>query len=450
MSKAPKILSLLLVCVMLFATLFIPASAAVFTRGDEDPAKINIKYEVAKVDQAQTQDGTGNVYTGDDIYAVTVYAKASQGIDTLQATIHYNKKHFAPMMLWDAEYGDLYVGNDTYYADMGEGASYMYALGAAWNNTGMYRANGSTASSTGLAKVIGLGNSNASPVAINVEYVSPDHPNFVDYNPGLDVENYGIIYANLDDAVLPKNAYLNVVEGVTINQDWVNMITLYFQRLPGVTDEECVGDVFGTITDCTKGIDGTTDASGNPSYAPNTWSSGNPGCNIVSNAVVTAEEPAGPAVTKTQAEVKMTLNEDKTAVDYAAAPFQFRVISSISEDDWNTYFKGDGSNIESVGFVAYKGDGAFDMETAKSVAMGGSAADYQAAKTDYIQKVDGQPANFGARIDFTARENVKDVTYIAFVQYDTDRFAFYDTSFDADLNSNYDEIVSQYAEFIAG
>lgn len=167
------------------------------------------------------------------------------------------------------------------------------------------------------------------------------------------------------------------------------------------------------------------------------------------NAVVKVGE-AGPAVTKTQAEVKMTLNEEKTAVDYAAAPFQFRVISSISEDDWNTYFNGDGSNINSVGFVAYKGDGAFDMETAKSVAMGGSAADYQAAKTDYIQKVDGQPANFGARIDFTARENVKDVTYIAFVQYDTDQYAFYDTSFDADLNSNYDDIVSQYAGFIAG
>lgn len=170
----------------------------------------------------------------------------------------------------------------------------------------------------------------------------------------------------------------------------------------------------------------------------------------VPQASIGTPAPAGPAVTKTQAEVKMTLNEEKTAVDYAAAPFQFRVISSISEDDWNTYFNGDGSNINSVGFVAYKGDGAFDMETAKSVAMGGSAADYQAAKTDYIQKVDGQPANFGARIDFTARENVKDVTYIAFVQYDTDQYAFYDTSFDADLNSNYDDIVSQYAGFIAG
>ena len=167
------------------------------------------------------------------------------------------------------------------------------------------------------------------------------------------------------------------------------------------------------------------------------------------NAMVTVGE-AGPVVTKTQAEVKMTLNEDKTAVDYAAAPFQFRVISSISEDDWNTYFNGDGSNIESVGFVAYKGDGAFDMETAKSVAMGGSAADYQAAKTDYIQKVDGQAANFGARIDFTARENVKDVTYIAFVQYDTDQYAFYDTSYSVALNQNYDSIVSQYAGFIAG
>lgn len=168
------------------------------------------------------------------------------------------------------------------------------------------------------------------------------------------------------------------------------------------------------------------------------------------NAIVTIGE-AGPAVTKSNAEVKMVLNAEKNAVDFSAdKAFQFRVTSSISEEDWNTYFGGNGQNINAVGFVAYNGDGAFDMETAKSVAKGGSAAGYTAATTDYIQKVDGQPANFGARIDFTARENVKDVTYIAFVQYDTDQFAFYDTSFDADLNSNYDEIVSQYAGFIAG
>ena len=187
---------------------------------------------------------------------------------------------------------------------------------------------------------------------------------------------------------------------------------------------------------------GTSPAS--TAFASNTYD----GTAAVATATVGTPAPAGPAVTKTQAEVKMTLNEEKTAVDYAAAPFQFRVISSISEDDWNTYFNGDGSNIESVGFVAYKGDGAFDMETAKSVAMGGSAADYQAAKTDYIQKVDGQAANFGARIDFTARENVKDVTYIAFVQYDTDQYAFYDTSYSVALNTNYDTIVRDYAGFI--
>lgn len=169
----------------------------------------------------------------------------------------------------------------------------------------------------------------------------------------------------------------------------------------------------------------------------------------VATATIGEAAPAGPAVTKSNAEVKMVLNAEKNAVDFSAdKAFQFRVTSSISEEDWNTYFGGNGQNINAVGFVAYNGDGAFDMETAKSVAKGGSAAGYTAATTDYIQKVDGQPANFGARIDFTARENVKDVTYIAFVQYDTDQFAFYDTSFDADLNSNYDKLVSQYASFI--
>lgn len=163
---------------------------------------------------------------------------------------------------------------------------------------------------------------------------------------------------------------------------------------------------------------------------------------------VASDEPVvtGPAVTKSNAEVKMVLNAEKNAVDFSAdKAFQFRVTSSISEEDWNTYFNGNGKNINAVGFVAYNGDGAFDMETAKSVAKGGSAAGYTAETTDYIQKVDGQPANFGARIDFTARKNVKDVTYIAFVQYDTDQFAFYGTSYSAALNSNYDELVSQYA-----
>lgn len=224
--------------------------------------------------------------------------------------------------------------------------------------------------------------------------------------------------------------YMRLKDGVAPGSYEVGFNAKQFARLTGTyTTQDSVAAL---------GIDANT---GSASIAPEHVT--------YTNAIVKVGE-AGPAVTKTQAEVKMTLNEEKTAVDYAAAPFQFRVISSISEDDWNTYFNGDGSNINSVGFVAYKGDGAFDMETAKSVAMGGSAADYQAAKTDYIQKVDGQPANFGARIDFTARENVKDVTYIAFVQYDTDQYAFYDTSFDADLNSNYDDIVSQYAGFIAG
>jgi hypothetical protein len=224
--------------------------------------------------------------------------------------------------------------------------------------------------------------------------------------------------------------YMRLKDGVAPGSYEVGFNAKQFARLTGTyTTQDSVAAL---------GIDANT---GSASIAPEHVT--------YTNAVVKVGE-AGPAVTKTQAEVKMTLNEEKTAVDYAVAPFQFRVISSISEDDWNTYFNGDGSNINSVGFVAYKGDGAFDMETAKSVAMGGSAADYQAAKTDYIQKVDGQAANFGARIDFTARENVKDVTYIAFVQYDTDQYAFYDASFDAALNTNYDTIVSQYARFIAG
>lgn len=164
-------------------------------------------------------------------------------------------------------------------------------------------------------------------------------------------------------------------------------------------------------------------------------------------ASIASPAPAGPVVYKSKAEIKMTLNDERTdALISAETPYQFRLTSSISEEDWNTYFGGDGKNIVSVGFVAYKGDKAsFNMDTAKAVAQGTTtAADYAAKTTDYIQKRDGQPANFGARIDFTARENIKDVTCVAFVQYDTDQYAFYDASYLAELDSNYDTNLQSY------
>lgn len=167
------------------------------------------------------------------------------------------------------------------------------------------------------------------------------------------------------------------------------------------------------------------------------------------NFTIASDEPAGPVVAKSKAEVKMTPNSATTVED----AFKFRVTSVITDADWDTYFAntaaGGNNAITKVGFVAYKGTDGFDMETAKSVAKGGSAAGYDVATTDYIQKADdSSDAYFGAVINITSAETRSDATYVAFVEY-TDaegatQYAFYDAAGTALLNTNYDTIVSDY------
>lgn len=161
--------------------------------------------------------------------------------------------------------------------------------------------------------------------------------------------------------------------------------------------------------------------------------------------------PAGPAVTKAKSQVKMTATSATTVAD----EFSFRVISKISDSDWDTYFKNTGVDgaktdyITAVGMVAYKGAAAFDAETAKSVVAGALVADYAAAKTDYISKVsDTADAEFGAIIKANHSKLGNDVTYMGFVQYvDASGHAqtiFYETAETAALSTNYNTIVRDY------
>ena len=168
------------------------------------------------------------------------------------------------------------------------------------------------------------------------------------------------------------------------------------------------------------------------------------------NAMVTIGE-AGPVVAKSKAEVKMTPNSPTTVED----AFQFRVTSVITDADWDTYFAntaaGGNNAITKLGFVAYKGTAGFDLETAKSVAKGGSAAGYEAAETTYVQKEsDTSDAYFGAIIKITSAETRSDATYIAYVEY-TDaegatQYAFYDAAQTALLDTNYQTIVDSYLD----
>ncbi len=161
---------------------------------------------------------------------------------------------------------------------------------------------------------------------------------------------------------------------------------------------------------------------------------------------------AGPAVTKAKSQVKMTATSATTVAD----EFSFRVISKISDSDWDTYFKNTGvagattDYITAVGMVAYKGAAAFDADTAKKVVAGTSSdADYSAAKTDYISKVsDTADAEFGAIIKAKHSTLNNDVTYMGFVQYvdasGNAQTIFYETAGTAALSTSYDTIVNAY------
>ena len=166
---------------------------------------------------------------------------------------------------------------------------------------------------------------------------------------------------------------------------------------------------------------------------------------------VGASTPAGPVVAKAKSQVKMTATGATTVAD----EFSFRVISKISDSDWDTYFKNTGVEgaktdyITAVGMVAYKGAAAFDAETAKKVVAGSAAEDYTAATTDYISKVsDTADAEFGAIIKANHSTLNNDVTYMGFVQYvdasGNAQTIFYETAGTAALSTNYNNIVSAY------
>ncbi len=166
--------------------------------------------------------------------------------------------------------------------------------------------------------------------------------------------------------------------------------------------------------------------------------------------VAGGETPATPVLTKTSAQVKMTPNSATTVED----AFQFRVVSKISDADWNTYFANTGvadattNAITSVGFVAYKGTEGFSLDTAKAVAAGTAADGYSVATTNYIQHTDGADAQFGCRMKITSAETRSDLTYVAFAQYvdasGAAQVVFYDAAYEALLATNYTGIVASY------
>lgn len=443
MKRLKKSVCLVLSLLLLMSVCVVPSLAVdgALPSGQESATEVNVKFEVEQV--ASAYDGMLTA-VDNNIYAVTIYAKSAQGINTLQVPVHFDQTKFSPIMWADDDpVNNGALGYDGWYTDMQDENVYDFVNGQAWNETEMLRSNGQVATSVGPAQYIPLGNENASPMANAVRYVDSTTPGAAAWYNGLP-ENTGVMYYFFLCAV-NKNAYLNAYKNAIVN-DWVSVCTMYFLRNPGVSEEEAAGSVFGYTVENAYGYEYNVDTTENARYTT-TAPLAKPGMNFVSNAVV---EAAGPVVAKSRSQVKMTATSDTTVAD----AFTFRVISTITDADWDAYFAntaagGDTDAIQRLGFVAYKGTDGFDMETAKAVAQGSATEGYEVAWTDYVQKADdSSDAYFGARLEITSAETRADVTYVGVVEYlnadGTTAYAFYDAAEQALLNTNYDTIVADY------
>lgn len=445
MKISKKLLSLLLAVVIVVSSLSISAFAWTATGNIESGEKaLNFKYTVEKVSEAPMADGTAT-YAGDDIYAVTCWAQSNDPFGLVTMTVHYNKAHFTPIMLYDGEMTypqGAGQDEDTWYTDMVEGNCYVYSYGSYMNDTGMYKANGAVATTKALARYIGMGNPNHDGITTYSELLSPDHPNFAKYSAGVDTSKYGIIYFSVDVAATPKSAYFNTYHNGTtfaINTDWIDLGKLYFQRKDGVTDADVIGDVFGNTAVNSFCMDGVLDLCGTL-YCTSSTTATVPVMNLVSNATI--EAATSPVYSKTS-----QIRYDgplANAGDATSAPFSIRSRAAMTAADFASICGTDEAAkiaITDVGFV-YVANGTADVATAEAVVAevtgeGASVANagYYKKPVQQIQVKDGEyiwtclieKANYEDTASAVAYIVVNGTTYLFDAAYDTDFSVLYDT-----------------------
>ncbi len=422
MVNSKKLLSLFLAVVMLLSTFTVMAFA--YTVGPEVSGDINYKYTVEKVDTVPETAAGSAEYTADNIYGVSVWMQCDTAVEAITAPFHFNKALFSPIMLFDGEVTYPYgagFGVDDYYSNMGEGTVYAYAEGDYLNNTGMYKANGTTATTKALAKCIGLGNSNSEGVTITAELVSPDHPLYNKWGAGLPADT-GVMYVNLDVQTKAKTAYLNTISGITQDTGWNKMFTFYFEAIA----DDVTGAEFGVYTDNCFTVDGCCDANAGYFVSATARKGTNPNKNVVSNAVI--EAPAEP--TSIVNPMKEQIRFDKNADGSYAGTFDVRAIAKITGADFDATFGSiaDAKEmITSVGFVFTQGTANYDDMVA--VASGESVEGYTYAPVDFIS-TSFDPGNytFSCIVNNASdvNESLSAVGYVEYVDADgVTQYAFY-------------------------
>ena len=418
MKSAKKILSVALVLMLALSVMVLPTSAA-------EPV---VKADVVAEYQGQTSGGY-------DYYKFSVYLDSTLSLSAYQMNITWDSAVW--QMLRATNFADQSAFVANMCIDKTDPENIMYDKSEAYQNYG--GGNWDYGSDDGY-------------VLMPYDGTQPTFAKISNDNMGVELTDAGYTGLYSTWMVDFTDSYMTLSGGTMNGYDSPTsgrqMVLSWYMRLkddvaPGSYEVGFNAKQFARLT----GTYNTMDAVESDLVGVNKWSIA-PEHVTYTNAVVKVGE-AGPVVAKSKAEVKMTPNSPTTVED----AFQFRVTSVITDADWDTYFAnteaGGNNAITKLGFVAYKGTDGFDLETAKSVAKGGTAAGYDKAETTYVQKeTDSSDAYFGAIIQITSAETRSDATYIAYVEY-TDaegatQYAFYDAAQTALLDTNYQTIVDSY------
>ena len=420
MKTASKIISVALALVLALSVFMLPASAA--DKGVDINARV-------------TAEQVGTDANGLKIYKMGVYVNSSHSLIAVQMNLTYDNSAF---QLLRPNKNNATVVNANMVIDKADTELAMYDGDAYTQYEGAY-ADGDVNADIGYAMFPQDG-------------TQPSLAKISDTNMGAALKGKGYTGLYWAWMVDTTDNYLLLSGGSTGTQKAlageVKLLTFYMKEKATAADGNY--EIGFNVEQAARltGTYCTSDKCDSLSVGPDSASI-TPAMVSYQNATITiGEEAKAPVLTKAASQVKMTL----TSATTVAEPFQYRVISKISGDDWNEYFANTGTEnagtnaITSVGFVAYKGAAAFDLETAKAVANGATAADYVAAETDYIQ-YDGSEAKFGCRIDFTAKPE-NDVTYIAYAKYldanGAAQVVFYDAAESSPVASKYTEMVAAY------
>lgn len=369
MKNIKKVLSVVLAVVMALSALTLVAFAHTYT-GQEEAGTTSVKYEVTQVASAyDTVSGETYNAVDNDIYAVTVYAKAAEGtgIIYLAAPIQFDNTKFEPMMLIDE--GDLYTGYQGFWADVEIQNVGFYSLPARFSDTNMYKADGTVTTSNVQGKVYGLGNAKAGALSTTVAFMDAGSPGAAAFLTGQP-SNIGIVNIILDDASLvSKTAYLNTEKGLANSTDYLEMATVYFKRAEGVSEADCYGAEFGISSADDFGPQLTSEVAANGGYS----SSANPKTiiNFINGAV---ESPVKALATLTAAEgakqqqIQFFLADGatKTYTTNDIDKVDYRFIAQFSTSAFPIDYNADGSvndtDIDEVGFTMAKAGEATEAQ----------------------------------------------------------------------------------------